>query len=311
MKKNFDRILIILSLLLGIWSIIMVLSSTVNTPELSDIYIKQATAFVIGIIIMLIMKRFPYTMLMEISPLLYVGALIMLAAVLIFGVEVNGSRRWFDMGFIYFQPVEFAKLAVIMFLSVVLQRFSRTVYALIPVSIVMVLVIIQPDAGSALMFVPIAVSMLLVSNVDTRWMNVMFPFILIFILSIFVESYLNVSGKTIFHIKYLIYPIILTAAAVLLYREMKTVKRDLSIFSLIAVVLMLWISIGAGTGTAKMLRDYQKKRVDSVLPRIFCRLGQVSPSLKQRRKRRKLPRAGRGIVTVKVQERYAGGEKLP
>ena len=85
--------------------------------------------------------------------------IIILIAVLIFGNEVNGSKSWFSLGGFSFQPSEFMKpvtaLALAKYLSNIHSDLKRTkvqLYSFIIVLVPILLIILQPDPGTALIY---------------------------------------------------------------------------------------------------------------------------------------------------------------
>jgi rod shape determining protein RodA len=102
----------------------------------------------------------------------------LLLAVALFGVSRLGARRWLDFGPIQFQPSEFAKLAFLFALANFLSRpvselasptnFAKALgLALLP----FVLILKQPDLGSALVFMPVALVMMFVAGVPRRFLS--------------------------------------------------------------------------------------------------------------------------------------------
>ncbi|MFH1414941.1 MAG: FtsW/RodA/SpoVE family cell cycle protein [Elusimicrobiota bacterium] len=265
MKRKIEQILIFTVVLLGLWSIIVVLSTTINTPEYRILYIKQAAAFVAGLCVMLIMRNFSYKILEELSPILFVVSVLMLVAVLVFGVEINGSRRWFDLGIFHFQPVEFAKFTTIIFVAMLLEKYNSTILSVISVAVVAGLVITQPDAGSSLIFFPVLAVMLIISRQNTNWMIFAAPFALITIISLFIESYLNVKGTSLLNTKSLLLPVIITVLITAVFSEFMKINRALKKKYLLFLIAVFWISIGVGIAGSKMLRVYQKKRIVSFM----------------------------------------------
>lgn len=93
------------------------------------------------------------------SPLFYIGAILLLIAVRIFGKEINGARAWFDFGFVSFQPAELAKLATGLFLanfisspSLEIKERKTILTAFAIIGIPVFLILLQPDLGSVLVF---------------------------------------------------------------------------------------------------------------------------------------------------------------
>jgi rod shape determining protein RodA len=85
--------------------------------------------------------------------------LTLLIGVLIFGAEKKGARSWFNLGFFYFQPSEFAKFACALAIAKVFsahnftQKIGRNIMMIIGIIVLpAVLIILQPDPGSALVY---------------------------------------------------------------------------------------------------------------------------------------------------------------
>jgi rod shape determining protein RodA len=105
---------------------------------------------------------------------LYLGTLLLFLVVFLAGAVARGSRRWIDFGFFRFQPSEFGKLLVVLALAGFLaDRFRRigepqTVLATIGLAAPpMLLVFVQPDIGSALVYIAALGGLLFVAG--TRW----------------------------------------------------------------------------------------------------------------------------------------------
>jgi rod shape determining protein RodA len=105
---------------------------------------------------------------------IYLVTLLLFLAVFLKGEVARGSRRWIDLGFFRFQPSEFGKLLVILALAGFLaDRFKRigetsTILATIALAVPpMLLVFVQPDIGSALVYVAALGAVLFVAG--TRW----------------------------------------------------------------------------------------------------------------------------------------------
>ena len=90
---------------------------------------------------------------------IYVLSVMSLLAVLIFGIEVNGAKSWFDLGFMRIQPAEFSKvaccLAVAKFLSglnVTLEKSKNKIIVTALILLPVIFIILQNDTGSALVY---------------------------------------------------------------------------------------------------------------------------------------------------------------
>jgi rod shape determining protein RodA len=136
---------------------------------------RQALWFGIGVLVLLATMSVDYHVLLDVSLVLYLAGVALLVLVLAAGVAHGGAANWFRIGPWQFQPSEFAKLATILMLARYLSNLNQRVLDLsqivIGVGIValpMLLVLVEPDLGGAMMFAPIMVGMLLVAGVRVR-----------------------------------------------------------------------------------------------------------------------------------------------
>ncbi|MEI6210950.1 MAG: rod shape-determining protein RodA [bacterium] len=141
-----------------------------EVDRLQELYRLHAASAVVGLALYLVLARINYRTILHWSWAFYLGALVLLVAVLVMGTSRMGARRWvFGV-----QPSEIAKLAVILFVAWFLgrrdsSRDARTyVLTLIVVAVPMLLVLQQPDLGTALVFVPTVLAMLFTANVAPR-----------------------------------------------------------------------------------------------------------------------------------------------
>ncbi|MCP4173718.1 MAG: rod shape-determining protein RodA [Fuerstiella sp.] len=110
-----------------------------------------------------------YRPLRHLSPWLYVGSLLLLVVVL-FMPPINGSRRWIPLGLFDFQPSEPARLAFILALAHYLMHrdSQKTVRGLLPPFVMtmlpLLLILREPDLGTAMLFLPILYAMLFVAG---------------------------------------------------------------------------------------------------------------------------------------------------
>lgn len=142
----------------------------------SDVYLVQLTWMLIGGVVMAGVAVVDYRDLQRYAPVLYGAVVIALILVLIFAREINGSKRWLDLGFVAFQPSELAKIAVILSLASWFQKESRPggygLKDLIPVGamlgVPMFLILQEPDLGHTLILLFIAGSMLAFERFEKR-----------------------------------------------------------------------------------------------------------------------------------------------
>ena len=168
-----------------------------NTPgegfqfTLSSLVGKQTIFIAVSALVLLIILNIDWKFWRVFWLPIYGISILSLLAVLLFGLEVKGAQSWFSIGSFTIQPSEFAKfataLAIANFLSAPSIKLSNARTLLIAfgmISLPMVLILLQPDAGSALLFV--SFSIVLYRAGMPTW-----PFILAFLLaSIFILTIL-------------------------------------------------------------------------------------------------------------------------
>lgn len=128
--KNVDICLLIIVLALVIFGLIMIYSTSAyngNNKFADKAYYfkKQFFATSIGLAVMYAMIRIPYTFWKKYALAGYAIANALSIAVLFIGVSLNGSKRWIVVGPLSFQPSEFAKLAVIVFLAGIISERKK------------------------------------------------------------------------------------------------------------------------------------------------------------------------------------------
>jgi cell division protein FtsW len=158
----------------------MVYSATSASATLRDAdpgyYLKrQALYTLVGVIAMIVGARTPFATWRRIAPALVLASLGLLAAVLVVAHPVNGARRWLGLGPAVFQPSEFAKLAVAIWAAAYLARtkppqtlkdLARPVGLL--VGLFCILLLLEPDLGTAIALVVMLAAMLLVAGTPAR-----------------------------------------------------------------------------------------------------------------------------------------------
>lgn len=168
-----DYAILVTTLALVVIGLIFVYSSSfaIALAEYDDVnyfLFRQLGAALIGLVAMFGLMRLDYRKLRLVSPLLMLMAVLSLVAVLAVGTEVNGARRWITLGGLPpFQPSEFAKLAVIIYIAAWLASRGREVktFALglapfiLLVGLVAALILMEPDTGTAAIVVMATVAL--------------------------------------------------------------------------------------------------------------------------------------------------------
>ncbi|MBR6755488.1 MAG: rod shape-determining protein RodA [Peptococcaceae bacterium] len=174
---------------------LLILNSAAASKEQAYV-MKQSMWIVIGIVFLLLTIQFDYTILQKYVKPLYIFNLLLLIAVLIFGREISGARSWFVFpGIGSLQPAELAKImTIICFAHFLDERRGNlnTLWELIPcfifVAIPVFLILLQPDLGSALVFIAILVGMMFVAGANPKILLTIFgggvSIILIYLLGV-------------------------------------------------------------------------------------------------------------------------------
>ncbi|MBA3844372.1 MAG: FtsW/RodA/SpoVE family cell cycle protein, partial [Actinobacteria bacterium] len=117
-----SRLLILVTLALVAFGLVMVYSATSASATVGgkdpSYYLKRQGIYAaLGIVLMMVAQRWDFRRLRALAPILVVGSLGLLGAVLVIGPPINGARRWISLGPAVFQPSEFAKLALAIWAS--------------------------------------------------------------------------------------------------------------------------------------------------------------------------------------------------
>ena len=175
--KNMEWGLLIVAIILSIIGIIALFSATQETEY--DEFKKQIIWLAISLIAMVIVMLINYETLVKLSPIFY-GIFIILLIAVMFTKPVNGATSWFDIGFFSFQPSEFAKIAVILFLTYVISKIqeryaedinkpTRLLIIFVTLAIPLLLIIKQPDFGTAMAFCIALAMMLFTAGIDKKY----------------------------------------------------------------------------------------------------------------------------------------------
>lgn len=177
MFKNFEWGILICTIILLAIGLVALFSATQNSDY--EEFKKQIMWIGISIPVIVVVILVDYEILAKISPVIYGLSLISLIAVL-FTEPINGATSWFNIGPFSFQPAEFAKIAVVLFMANVIvklqqkgrdeiNRFWKLGIILATVAVPTLLIIKQPDYGTALAFLVALIFMLYVSGINKKY----------------------------------------------------------------------------------------------------------------------------------------------
>ena len=128
---------------------------------------------------MIITLFFDYNTFGELSKAIYIISILLLIAVLIFGIEVKGSKSWFDFKVVNFQPSELVKIGFIISFAKLLEKREgnlNNLKGVLPIVLYIIpivgLIILQNDFGTALVFIFFIAFMLFAAGISYRYVMV-------------------------------------------------------------------------------------------------------------------------------------------
>ena len=165
--------LFLVALGLSMLGLVMVYSATYSEVGTDFLFVRIGH-MVLGVAAFFVASRVRYTAWRRYAPALYLIVLLGLILVLIpgIGTQINGARRWLDLGPMSIQPAEFAKLAAILVLSCAVARLPHgsglPVKPLIAVGVLFILVFVEPDFGTSVVLLAGVAGTLWASELRTR-----------------------------------------------------------------------------------------------------------------------------------------------
>ena len=141
----------------------------------TQLWLSQIATALFGTVVALFLAKFRLERLKPLLLPIYIATVISLIAVRVIGTSALGAQRWISIGPFNIQPSEFAKLSAILLLAAVLDRHpvERPVDLLRPLGIISIpwlLVFIQPDLGTSLVFGALLLTMLYWSGMPFEWL---------------------------------------------------------------------------------------------------------------------------------------------
>ncbi|MCL1836907.1 MAG: rod shape-determining protein RodA [Treponema sp.] len=270
---EIDYLILLPVIALIVLGILFIHSSGISSGNTQE-YIKQIIWASSGLAAALVLSMVNYRRLYDFSLYLYLIALIPLLYTLFFGRVVHGTR-WLRIGFFGIQASEFAKITTIIFLARYLAdtrrsggSFVRFLVSCLIVFIPMGIVLVQPDLGTALVFIPILLSITFMAGLSIRY--VIFSISVIFLTGILTvlplwQTY--ILKKTIpalvlltnVRLVAIIILALLIISAIAVFGFVKYRKRYF--YWMLYVVAIIVLSLGGSYMGRKLLRNYQIMRL--------------------------------------------------
>ncbi len=179
MKKALARIKMLDWLLIGAVMLLVTIGLvSIHGGTGGAAFQQQAIFFVLGLLLMIVISFIDWRIFKEDSRLvlfLYMSGIALLLGIFIFAPVVRGVRRWYDLGIVSFDPVEYVKLVLIILLAkyfssrhAEMYKFSHIILSGIYVAIPSAITFFQPDLGSGIILLSLWLGILLVSGIKTK-----------------------------------------------------------------------------------------------------------------------------------------------
>lgn len=233
-----------------------------SNPSIIDLdtnYGKQfffiISAFIIGLAILLFDGRFFNTF----SPIFYGITILLLILVLIIGRNVGGNQAWIPIGSFRLQPSEFAKFATCLMLArylssgtIKIQDIKTQLFAAFIILIPTALILLQPDAGSALTFSSL-ILVLYREGLSGYFLLIEGLAIILFVLTVLYNKYLVLAG-------------VLVAAGTWVYFNRKS--RNMIKVTGWGVLFSVLFIFSVDFAYNKILKPHQRNRIDLILGKV-------------------------------------------
>ncbi len=173
--RDFDWLLLSFVLLICGLGVMEIYSATLHT-KFAGVHTKQVYWIMAGVVLMFLMSLIDYRVLLDKIHWFYIASVVSLVAVLVIGKKYLGARRWIQMpGGQHFQPSEWVKLVLILTLAKYFSELhqkeaslSDIVKAGLIAGMPMLLVLKQPDLGTALTYLPVLVIALFLGGIRLK-----------------------------------------------------------------------------------------------------------------------------------------------
>lgn len=242
----------------------------------NGLYKRQIIWFIIGFILMLMMTFVRYKSLGDYCLYIYFFILLLVVITTFFGTPIRNTRAWLNFGYFSIQPSEFMKLAVVIVLAKYLELRERDIRhlreLLVPTAVTAVpvlFIIMQPDFGTAMVFIPVLFAMLFIGGADVTHLVAVISIAaiaLIFPMVLTYREWVADQDANIIVSFFRDYSLLFTVAGFLMVVSITTyilhfflVKKIFRKIYIPSIVMSLGLFFSVVI--MRFLKDYQKKRI--------------------------------------------------
>ena len=273
---NFDYLLFLAVIGLSIIGILFIYSSGVSSEGavVSKEYLKQITWAALGLMLLIAISLYDYTKIPDKIALLFIFAMMLLVYTRLFGRSVKGAKSWIGIGSFGIQVSEFTKIIYILFLAWYLSNsqreseFIRFIKASFIMFIPMMLILLQPDLGTASVYIPIFLVMCFIAGLPLRYvfglLAVVIGTLIFTLLPLWEKTILQRPsiGMKILGNKNIALLIILSLTGAMIIAVIGFLLLKKRYYYWIGYVLgITGVSISGGSAASRILKEYQLKRL--------------------------------------------------
>lgn len=190
MKRLFGKIdpaiIVLAILLLGISILTLYSTGGSDEGESASLFLKQIIWFSIGITLMILITMVDYRIFSDFSYIIYGLSLLLLILTLFIGKSIAGSRSWIDLGPINLQTSEIVKVSTILLMATFLAGKKGEKLGIIGMALLILivgipfaLILMQPDMGTALTYLPLLLVGIFLSGIRLRTLLALFIIVVI------------------------------------------------------------------------------------------------------------------------------------
>lgn len=217
-KNNYKRFILTSLLLFLLISIVSIHSASIFLSKtLGNLVLKQMIWYIIGLFIIYFITKVDNSIIKKYSIIIYISNLLLLVGLFFFAPTINGSRCWYVLKYISFQPSEFMKLSLIIIEAKYISEFNNLknpqikdeIKLLISIFILLllpsILTFIQPDTGAVITYIFITIFMLFISKIKTHYFTITLLLTLLIMIIFFLlyfnykNTFIHIFGTSFFY----------------------------------------------------------------------------------------------------------------
>ncbi|MCB4792659.1 MAG: rod shape-determining protein RodA [Elusimicrobia bacterium] len=280
--EKMDWFLLIIITFIIVSGLIAVYSAVLHFGNPGRFFITQSFAIFFGFLAMILFLSFNYQYFKEIHVFIYIISILMLGLVLIFGLTIRGTRGWFHIGHFAFQPVEFTKIMFILVLAAHLDKHWREMKKLpalfVPLALLLghiILVLVQPDFSSTLVYFPVTIALLYVAGAEILYLLAIILFGSIAVGIPLISTYLRMQPDFLHFHPFFNYLVLATHGGLKAFIVLSVIVLFLAVVwwllnnfrihipSIVLISLSLIIVFGSLSSAViqKSIKEYQRKRL--------------------------------------------------